>query len=218
MVLPDLVLNDYPQSMQLAQGFDLVLNVLNDVVFSAVKQSALQKSGIRTAFLGRKGAAVPSDELANSMIEDLYTHPAFIALVQRISKCRNPLRPLPAKHKHRCSLLMYEKQGDAIPYHYDRNHYLGETYTVLLTLLNDDRSLILHSSNRTCLWANQREVCIQTPPNSLVLLHGESVLHKATPLQSGERRVVVSMVYSTNPSQSVLQRVRQSVQDWSWGF
>lgn len=218
---PDAVLNRALAAERPAPGFVVVHNALTDLAFSALQASAAAATehATRTRFLGRKGGAVPFPELRRDpTFEALYTHPQFVRLVERASGSAAPLRPLPPAHGHACSLLVYSEEGDSIPYHYDRNYYRGRTFTVLLTLVNRDASALRPSANATCVWRDGADLCRSTAPNSLVVMHGQSVLHKAEPLGRHERRVVLSMVYSTDPSQSPLQAARQRVKDWSWGF
>ncbi|KAK9827030.1 hypothetical protein WJX74_004069 [Apatococcus lobatus] len=195
----------------LAQNLKPLMSTLGDLRMAA--------GATRTQFLGRKGGAVPYSELRRQpSFAALYHHPQFIRLVESVAGCTSPLRPLPPAHEHACSLLVYSQEGDSIPYHYDRNYFQGKTFTVLLTLVNRDASQLLTSANATCIWLEGGDWCWSTSPNSLVVMHGESVLHKANPLRRRERRVVLSLVYTTDPNQSPLQAARQRVKDWSWGF
>ena len=52
-----------------------------------------------------------------------------------------------------------------------------------------------------------------TPPNLLVVFEGAHVLHKATPIADGERRVVLSMTFCTDPRSSALQGVARRIKD-----
>lgn len=218
-VLPDEVLNRPVVAKEEAREFVVVRNALTDLVFSAVRMAAERLSATRSGFIGRKGGAVPFSRLMQEpVIPALYRHPQFVRMAQQAAGCREPLRTIPSSHQHACSLLVYEEAGDSITWHYDRNYYSGKTFTVLLTLENRDASRLLPSGNTTCVWEDGGEMCWATAPNSVVVMQGQHVLHKAKPLGEGERRVVLSMVYSTDPRQSPAQMARQRVKDWSWGF
>jgi hypothetical protein len=44
-----------------------------------------------------------------------------------------------------------------------------------------------------------REIGISTAPNTLVVFEGALVHHQVTPIHDGERRIILSMTYSTDP-------------------
>ena len=216
VTLPDSVLMPGLRALNLAEGCAIIHNAFTDLVFSAIKKDSALVDATRSAVAGRRNGLVPYSAIERTALAAVYRHPQVVSLVAQITR-QPDLQPLPEGHELACSLLVYEKAGDHIRYHYDRNYFKGKTFTVLYTVLNSDASQLLPSSNTTCLW-KRGERCIATQPNSLLVLNGEEVLHSAKPLGELERRVVLSMVYSTDTSQSVLQSVRQRVKDWSFGF
>lgn len=216
--LPDHVLQRPLALVRVGPGFNMVHNVLIDLIFAAVSAECATARPVRSSMAGRKSGAVPFSALRSCPVTiGLYHHPEFIGLIEQAIQCKG-LRPLPPEQMHACSLLVYEQEGDQIGYHYDWNHFKGTTCTVLLTITNQDASTLLNSSNSTCIWTDGSEKCWQTQLNSLVIMQGDRVLHRARPLKKGERRVVLSMVYSTDPSQTLVHAVRQRVKDWSFGF
>jgi hypothetical protein len=54
---------------------------------------------------------------------------------------------------------------------------------------------------------------IPTPANTLVVFEGAKILHKASPILAGERRMVVSMTYCANPRTSRFQSVARRIKD-----
>jgi len=57
---------------------------------------------------------------------------------------------------------------------------------------------------------------IPTPPNALVVFEGAKVLHRVTTLAEGERRIILSMTYCTDPRNSRLQEVARRVKDTAY--
>ncbi len=56
-------------------------------------------------------------------------------------------------------------------------------------------------------------MAVATPPNALVVFEGAKVRHKVTPIAAGERRIVLSMTYCTDPRNSVVQESMRRVKD-----
>ncbi len=126
------------------------------------------------------------------------------------------LMPTPLNDQSSCSLLVYEKPGDHIGWHYDHNFYNGRHFTVLLPLINKHNQTGELSSAR--LWAKlgDQEVIQPTPPNTLVIFEGAKVLHKATPLADNELRILLSMTYCTTPTTSLAKGIARRIKDISF--
>jgi hypothetical protein len=110
-----------------------------------------------------------------------------------------PLRPTPIHDQSSLSVLVYNKPGDHIGWHYDHNFYRGRHFTVLLAIRNEGRAA--HGSSHAVLKARlpQREIAISTASNTLVIFEGARVRHMVTPIREGERRLMLSMTYCTDP-------------------
>jgi hypothetical protein len=110
-----------------------------------------------------------------------------------------PLRPTPICDQSSLSVLVYDKPGDHIGWHYDHNFYRGRHFTVLLAIHNAGRAA--HGLSHAVLHARVpgREIDISTAPNTLVVFEGACVRHRVTPIRAGERRIVLSMTYCTDP-------------------
>lgn len=121
--------------------------------------------------------------------------------------------PTPLHDQSSCSVLFYERPGDHIGWHYDHNFYKGRHFTVLLPILNRNAAGTGLSAARLVARIDREERQIATPPNSMVVFEGARVLHKATPIADGERRVVLSMTFSTDPRNSALQGMARRIKD-----
>jgi hypothetical protein len=110
-----------------------------------------------------------------------------------------PLRPTPIHDQSSLSVLVYNKPGDHIGWHYDHNFYRGRHFTVLLAIHNAGEAA--HGLSHAVLHARvpDRELEISTAPNTLVVFEGARVRHRVTPIRDGERRIVLSMTYCTDP-------------------
>jgi hypothetical protein len=110
-------------------------------------------------------------------------------------------------------VLVYEKAGDHIGWHYDYSFYNGRHFTVLLSLMNSDVSGTASSSSNLLVRTTDAVRVVPTPPNALVLFEGEHVNHRVTPLGFGERRVVLSMTFCTDPSSGFVKSMERRFKD-----
>jgi hypothetical protein len=109
------------------------------------------------------------------------------------------LQPTPIYDQSSLSVLVYNKPGDHIGWHYDHNFYRGRHFTVLLATHNAGQAA--HGLTHAVLHARLpgRDIEISTAPNTLVVFEGACVRHRVTPIHDGERRIVLSMTYCTDP-------------------
>jgi 2OG-Fe(II) oxygenase superfamily len=122
----------------------------------------------------------------------------------------------PLTDKSSCSVLYYVRPGDHIGWHYDHNFYKGRHFTVLLTLANQGHGEDGLSSARLLVRRGDQDRVIPTPSNTLVVFEGAKVLHRVTMLAEGERRIVLSMTYCTDPRNSLLQEAARRVKDTAY--
>ena len=140
-----------------------------------------------------------------------YLSPAFHAWCSEIVAGR--VEPTPLHDLSSCSLLIYDKPKDHIGWHFDLNFYHGRHFTALLSLVNTNAYGHSVSSANLLIRRNGEDVAIPTPPNTLVLFEGAEIFHCVTPLKEGERRVILSMTFCTDPSASTLRSFERRVKD-----
>ena len=58
-----------------------------------------------------------------------------------------------------------------------------------------------------------REIGISTAPNTLVVFEGALVHHQVTPILEGERRIILSMTYCTDPRAHWWQAASRRIKD-----
>ncbi|MGF1643454.1 MAG: hypothetical protein ACFCUJ_07400 [Thiotrichales bacterium] len=121
--------------------------------------------------------------------------------------------PTPVNDQSSCSLLVYDRPRDHIGWHYDHNFYNGRHFTVLVALINRHRTTGGLSSARLLARLNGQDTEIPTPPNTLVMFEGNRVLHKVTPLEHEELRVMLSMTFCTDPRASAFKGALRRVKD-----
>ena len=164
----------------------------------------------------KKGGTVAYETLVQSTpaVVQLYQSQALHDLVSAIVGAR--VEPTPLHDQSSCSVLFYERPGDHIGWHYDHNFYKGRHFTVLIPIVNRDANGTGLSAARLVARIDGEDREIATPPNTLVVFEGAVVLHKATPIADGERRIVLSMTFATDPRNTVLQGITRRIKDMAF--
>ena len=108
------------------------------------------------------------------------------------------------------SLLYYGEPGDGIDWHFDGNIYLGERWAGIYTLQED--TLDEHSKLELKQDGSVRQFPTKVMPNSLALFQGDKMIHRVRGMNDGEERMVVNLLFSTNPepSKNPMLRLYQS--------
>lgn len=136
------------------------------------------------------------------------------ALRQFISRTvGTDVRPTPLFDQNSISILVYDRPGDHIDWHFDYNFYRGRHFTVLLAIVNVGQGSDGLSHARLSAKLDGVETGVATPPGTLVVFEGTKVLHKASPIKAGERRILMSMTFCSDSRSSWLQAIARRIKD-----
>ena len=150
----------------------------------------------------RKGSAIGGHELRNSQLASLVERidcAEFLEIVRSRTGISN-LQFVPEADTNRLSLLYYKDEGDGIDWHVDGTIYLGDRWAGILTIVED----IKESEAKLELKPNGKPATfpVEKMENTLVLFQGDQVQHRARPMLMDEQRIVVSLLFSTNPTRT----------------
>lgn len=164
----------------------------------------------------KKGGTVAFETLCERAPKTIafYRSERLLDLLSGIVGAR--VQPTPINDQSSCSVLFYERPGDHIGWHYDHNFYRGRHFTVLIPIVNTGNRGDGLSAARLEARLDGKDMEIVTRPNTLIVFEGQKVLHRVTPIGIGERRVVLSMTFATDPSASVLQGVKRRIKDMAF--
>lgn len=143
-----------------------------------------------------------------------YHSPALRGLVARL--VGQNVVPTPINDQSSLSLLVYDKPGDHIGWHYDHNFYRGRHFTVLLTLENTGSAAQGLSHGVLEARLTDREITVASHPNTLVVFEGACIRHRATQIQQSERRVILSMTYCADPRAAWWQGGARRIKDTAY--
>src|SRR5258706_1368434 len=88
----------------------------------------------------------------------------------------------------------------------------GTSYTQLLSLCDRSTQRLVVDLHKKDGKPVERRT-LQTLPGTLVVFCGSKVWHGVSPLHAGERRVVLSMSYASDPSMPPWRRLYENVKD-----
>lgn len=198
-----------------ADGIVAVPDFLGAEQFAVLLREVETLSGAECSYVPshKKGATIAYETLIAHApgVTTLYHSEAMAGYVSRITGVA--VRPTPLHDQSSLSILIYERPGDHIGWHSDHNFYRGRHFTVLLPVVNRGNAPDGLSHARLRAKIGSREAELQTPPNTLIVFEGARVVHKATPLAAGERRVLISMTYCADAHANLAQAVARRFKD-----
>ncbi len=192
-----------------------IANALPEEDFQALKKEILGTVGVERTYLPKhkKGGTISYSTLrkiAPNAIE-LYRSPEFQKLLSSIVGVS--LVPTPIHDESSLSVLVYSVAGDHIGWHYDHNFYNGLHFTVLIAMENTGMNDDGLSSARLMVRNKAGDTVIPTPPNTLVVFEGSKILHQASRIREGEKRIMLSMTYCTDPRNSFVKECARRIKD-----
>ena len=191
----------------------VVPHLLRAETFATLKAEAERLVAPERSFVPthKKGGTVAYETLIGSApgIVALYHSADLKDFISRLVGV--DVQPTPIHDQSSLSVLLYDQPGDHIGWHYDHNFYRGRHFTVLIAMINEGSAAggLSHAE----LQVAGQEIAVTTTPNTAVVFEGARVHHKVTPILAGERRLVLSMTYCTDPRSRWWQGVSRRIKD-----
>ena len=186
------------------QHYFVLHDILPEKDFQHIRELLLKN---KTLFLRndssvRQGSSMGGHELRKSplsKIADIIDNPKFLKKVYSKTGIAN-LQFVPEVDTNRLSLLYYKDEGDGIDWHVDGTIYLGDRWAGILTIVED----IKESEAKLEIKPNGKPATfpVEKMENTLILFQGDQVQHRARPMLMDEQRIVVSLLFSTNPTRT----------------
>lgn len=127
-----------------------------------------------------------------------------------------PIQPTADHDQSSCSLLYYNEAGDHIHWHFDHNFYRGRHFTVLISLVNRGANGGLSAGELQRKTPTGQVESFNTGVNSIVVFEGKRVLHRASPVEPGDERIMLSMTFTTNPAISWVWELVRRIKDTAY--
>ena len=172
-------------------------NILEDKLFYDLQKIFTNKKYETNNNIFRKGNGVNfinlhKNQEYNNLLSLYYSEDLLLLLNKLFNKY---LQRISLNDKNACSLLVYNNKGDYIDWHYDVSDLYGKRYTALLTLINKNEHSGELSENEFIYKIDNSESKIKLKENSLIIFEGNKILHKSTPINVNEKRIILSMVF-----------------------
>lgn len=103
------------------------------------------------------------------------------------------VKPLHRNMKTRMSLVVYEKEGDYIDWHFDTNHYDGRFFTLLIPITSEATCGNYQYRNK-----NEEDVDVEIEKDQAILFEGDKVFHRGKKLCDKQRRIILSITFVTS--------------------
>ena len=110
-----------------------------------------------------------------------------------------------------CAILIYEKEGDWINWHYDYNYYNGRFFTVLIPITNDYTCTEFQFKDD-----NNNIKSIDLTNDNAVCFEGDFLYHRASKLCKNQKRIILSCQYVTDNSMSFVNKLRIKLKDFAY--
>ncbi len=182
--------------------------VLHDILpeedFAHLRKLAIEHRSFfrRKDSFVRRGAAVGGQALRRSPCAPIVDRLVCGEFLERVRSRTGiaELQYVPPVDTNQIGLLYYGNPGDGIDWHVDGTIYLGDRWAGILTLVEDvhdvDSKLELRPGGESQTYPADQMA------NTLVLFQGDQVRHRVRPMSDGEERLVVSLLFATNPERT----------------
>lgn len=164
----------------------------------------------------RKAGTIPSNSIPE-YIKNIYYNKIFIQFLRKITNLS--LENVNCDDDSNMNILVYDKPGDFITWHFDPNHYVGNRLTILINVINESSSNSLSSSLLQYKIKGSNEIySIKMKPNSILIFDGSNVEHRATPIKLDERRIVLSFTYCDVCKETILGKFIKKCKEIVLGY
>ena len=117
--------------------------------------------------------------------------------------------PLDVGFKNRLSLVVYEKEGDYIDWHFDTNHFNGRYFTLLVPITFEPTC-----GNFMYKDKNTNNIDLNVKENEAILFEGDKVFHAGKKLCNNQLRAILSMTFITNNEMNTWNYLMNSLKEF----
>jgi hypothetical protein len=166
-----------------------------------------QKEGIRVEIYKKRQKAVSIQKLQANLPEIVEWYKGLTRQISDVIGEEVKITPL--NQPNSLSLVVYEKTGDFIDWHFDTNHYNGRYFTLLLPVTTAPTCGNYQYRNATgeteTLYLQQGEA---------ILFEGDKVFHKGKELCKNQRRVVLSCTFTSSHTITPPEAILNFIKNW----
>jgi len=166
-----------------------------------------QEEGKRIEIVKKRQKAIPLNTIEKRFPEVVEWYKKLPAEISKVIGTQVLITPI--QQPNSLSLVVYEKEGDYIDWHFDTNHYSGRFFTLLVPV----------SSEPTCGNYQYKDVdeqvnTIELNQGKAILFEGDKVFHRGKELCINQRRVVLSLTFTTSQDIPPYEAALNTVKNW----
>jgi hypothetical protein len=192
-------------------------NIKNDIDKMVSNKSIQKRVSITTypenifncALPNRKGTTIHTQNIVNSSpnLISFYKND----LCKKVSRLTGlKLYPTALEFPTSCAIIIYEKEGDWINWHYDFNYYNGRFFTVLVPITH------VLTCTKFQFKDKNNNVIDKDLTNNAICFEGNYVYHRASKICKNQKRIMLSCQYVTDNSISFINQVRIKLKDYAF--
>lgn len=150
-----------------------------------------EKEGVRVEMAQKAQRNISMEIIQNNNPEVISWYKSLPPILSKI--IGEPVFIAPLSQANSLSLVVYEKEGDFIDWHFDTNHYNGRFFTLLVPVSTEETCGKYQYKNE-----NEEVTSIDLNIGDAILFEGDKVFHRAKELCKDQKRVILSMTFVTS--------------------
>jgi len=165
------------------------------------------KSSNNFCYIKKRQKAISIKMLEQRIPEIIEWYKRLPAYVSKLIEI--PLQITPIGQPNSLSLVVYEKEGDFIDWHFDTNHYNGRYFTLLVPITFEPTC-----GNYQYKDAEEQVQTVELALGEAVIFEGDRVFHRGKELCRNQRRVILSCTFTTSQDMSLSEVMLNTVKNW----
>jgi len=120
-----------------------------------------------------------------------------------------PVKTLGSDIQNRMTLVVYEKEGDYIDWHFDTNHYEGRFFTLLIPITLEPTCGNYQYKDHT-----EKDVDVEINKGQAILFEGDKVYHRGKMLCKEQHRVILSLTFVTSDTMNTWNYAMHKIKEF----
>jgi hypothetical protein len=180
------------------------LNIPNKLLNPLMDISVNQ--GVRVEIPKKRQKCISIKRLQESLPEIIEFYKSLPPIISKVIGTKVQTTPL--SESNSLCLVVYEKEGDYIDWHFDTNHYNGRYFTLLLPV-----STVETCGNYQYRNSKQKTESVKLEMGQALLFEGDKVYHRAKKLCKNQRRVILSCTFTTSQEIPTIEIIFQKIKN-----
>jgi hypothetical protein len=188
---------------------DIQIMLQDKSIQKRVSITSYPENILNCALPNRKGITIPTKNICeNSPHLISFYNNELCKFVSKLIGLK--LYPTELDFPTSCAIIIYEKEGDWINWHYDYNYYNGRFFTVLIPITHDLTCTKFQFKDKN------NKIIDMDLTNDSICFEGNYLYHRASKLCNNQKRVMLSCQYVTDNSISYINQLRIKLKDFAF--